>query len=117
WLWARDRHEHLELQLLFALARRQHPPAAPEERVRSDVQLGLEPEPVQQPDGAVAPLLAPRADDVRLSDAHDLPLMKHLQAGGVTGGLVTEHIGAAGVDRDAPAWQPPAGGHDRIGGV
>jgi len=73
-----DRHEHLELQLLFALACREHPAAAPEERVRGDLQLGLEPEPAQQLDGAVAPLLAPGADHVGLADPHDLALMEHL---------------------------------------
>ena len=105
---------HLELQLLLALAGREHPAAAPEERVGGDLELDLQPERAQQLDRAVAPLIAPALDDLGLADAHDLALMEHLQPRRISGGLVAEDVGAAGVDRHAPRLQRAAGGDRRI---
>ncbi len=114
---AADRDEDLELERLLALACRHHPAAATEERVARDVEVRVEAESSQKLDRPVAPAVPPAGDGVGLSDPHHLALMKHLQAGGVAGRLVAEHVGAAGVNRDAARRQhsaPGDGGVDRV---
>ncbi len=101
-----DLSHHLELQLLLALAGGEHPPAAPEERVRGDVELRPPGRRAQQLESAVAPVVPPGLHCLGLADADDLALVEHLQARRVSGGLVAEDVGAAGVDRDAAGGQP-----------
>src|SRR5207302_3813341 len=102
--------EDLELELLRALAGGEHPAATPEEGVRGDVELDLQPDAAEQLEGALAPGVAPRANGVRFSDPNQLALVEHLKPGRILRRLAPEDVGASRVDRSAPGRQPAAGG-------
>ena len=103
-----DLGEHLELELLLALAGSEHPPAAPEERIGSYVQLDGEADRAQQLQRPLAPGVPPRVNLLGRPDADDLALVEHLKARGVPGRLVPEDIRAAGIHRDPAGRERPA---------
>ena len=103
-----DLHEQLELEPLGALIGRQHPPAAAEERVVGDIELGGQPEGPQQRPGRAAPTrLAIRAR-VGLGDPHELVLVEDLAPRRIIGGLVAEHPRPAGIDEHTALGQRAA---------
>src|ERR1019366_4159704 len=116
-LGAGDLNDHLELELLLALAGREHAPGAPEERVRRDRELGVQPDLAQERGRAVAPHVAPGHDRVGLADAHDLALVEHLHPRGVARGLVAKHVGAARIDGHTARRELATGGDGRVHGV
>jgi len=110
----RDLRQHLELELLLALAGREHATAAAEERVRRQIELHLQSQRAQQLERPLAPRIAPGLHDVGLAEAHDLALVEHLQSRRILGGLAPEHVRAARVDGHAASRQRPARGDRRI---
>jgi hypothetical protein len=105
-----DRDTDLELELLLALARSQHPAGAAEERVAGHFELGVEPHATQDLDRAIAPRVAPGGDGRGLADSDHLALVEHLQASRVARRLAAEDVGAAGVDRRPAGGQRTARG-------
>jgi hypothetical protein len=68
---------------LLALARREHPTLPAEERVRGDIELGIEPDALQEGDRAIPPGVPPRDDRLGLAEPDHLALVEHLEPGRV----------------------------------
>src|SRR6476661_9946825 len=102
----RDWHDQLELERLLSLARREHPPATPEERVVGHDRVGGKLERAQHLLRASNPQIAMRSAPLGVAHAHVLALPEHAHARGIVGGLLPE--------ADAQHIEEPPGWRERL---